>query len=411
MINNKRKILIERIKNIMIVVLFLTTVLLLSFFWKDISLGDLSPINIAEKDSNLYVPEIDDLIQPRNILFSFGSDTYTLKTGEEKYGDETVADKIMQLTEKYVSGASYAEQIQSDQYKEVMSYASVVVRFDYPLPAEEFFTENDISYSANLSGLGNMTSIGFSSASSENLLIMDNSTDTYYRITVDDEAAAAELGKDLSEFIKTVEESDYVPYYYIADIVGVDNDALMPLSMSSGLTEMKGTKEFSISDQTQANEIASGFFASGLDFVRKITENKGSLLYMYGSSQSLIMEGSGKIRYSETFDPSSYRQLGFYDSLENAVEYVSTHGEWENFYRDGFRPYLKSADTVVNAQSTGYHFVFGMKKDGCSCGIQRGRHSVDGRIRKSDYLLPEGCGSRSGGKTEKKRGMGIDRTG
>ena len=76
----------------------------------------------------------------------------------------------------------------------------------------------------------------------------------------------------------------------------------MPLFMSSNLTEMKGTQEFSISDQAKANRIASGFFASGLDFVRKITENKGSLLYMYGSSQSLIMEENGKNPYA--FYPS-----------------------------------------------------------------------------------------------------------
>ena len=209
-----------------------------------------------------------------------------------------------------------------------------------------------------------MTSIGFSPVSSENLLIRDRNTDIYYRITVSDESVAAELGEEVSAFITSMEESDYIPYYYIADIVGVENDALMPLSMSSDLTEMKGTKEFSISDQAQANKIAAGFFASGLDFVRKITENKGSLLYMYGSSQSLIMEGNGTMRYSETFDPSIYRQLGFYDSLENAVEYVSTHGKWESLYRNGCQPYLKMAYPITNSQNSGYHFVFGMKKDG-----------------------------------------------
>lgn len=372
MINDKKKILIERIKNILIVVLFLTTVLLLSFFWKDISLRDLSPINIAEKDADLYVPETHDLIQPKNILFSFGSDTYTVKTGEESYGEGTVTDKIMELTDKYLSSASYAEQIQADQYEEVMSYASVIMRFDYSIPAEEFFEENDISCTANLNDLGSMTSIGFSPVSSENLLIRDRNTDIYYRITVSDESVAAELGEEVSAFITSMEESDYIPYYYIADIVGVENDALMPLFMSSDLTEMEGTKEFSISDQAQANKIAAGFFASGLDFVRKITENKGSLLYMYGSSQSLIMEGNGTMRYSETFDPSIYRQLGFYDSLENAVEYVSTHGKWESLYRNGCQPYLKMAYPITNSQNSGYHFVFGMKKDGVTIEYSEG---------------------------------------
>ena len=131
MMSDKRKIFIERIKNVLIVVLFLTTVLLLSSFWKDISLRDLSPINIIEDSVNSYIPEPNDLIQPRNILFSFGSDTYTLKKGKEAFEDTTVTDKMMELMRKYIGEASYAEQIQAEQYEEVMSYASVNMRFDY----------------------------------------------------------------------------------------------------------------------------------------------------------------------------------------------------------------------------------------------------------------------------------------
>ena len=50
---------IERIKNILIVVLFLTTVLLLSFFWQDgVSLRDLTPIIMSEESS--YVPDAQE---------------------------------------------------------------------------------------------------------------------------------------------------------------------------------------------------------------------------------------------------------------------------------------------------------------------------------------------------------------
>ena len=157
MMSDKRKIFIERIKNVLIVVLFLTTVLLLSFFLKDISLRDLSPINIIEDSVNSYIPEPNDLIQLRNILFSFGSDTYTLKKEKKPFEDTTVTDKMMELMRKYIGEASYAEQIQAEQYEEVMSYASVNMRFDYSIPVEEFIKENDISYSVNLGDLTNFS--------------------------------------------------------------------------------------------------------------------------------------------------------------------------------------------------------------------------------------------------------------
>ena len=44
---------------------------------------------------------------------------------------------------KYIGEASYAEQIQAEQYEEVMSYASVNMRFDYSIPVEEFIKEKN----------------------------------------------------------------------------------------------------------------------------------------------------------------------------------------------------------------------------------------------------------------------------
>lgn len=364
MTDDRRKIYIERIKNILIVALFLMTVLLLSFFWKDISLQDLSPIDLADEDRNAHIPAAGELIKPRSILFGFGSNTYTLKKADDPWEESTVSARAMELVRDYMANASSVEEIKQEQYQEVMSYSSINVRFDYAIPLEEFFENNGISYTVNLGSVEKMTSIAFSSASTENMLIRDNTKNTYYRVIVTDEGAAASLGDSVIRFIRSVEDSDFIPYYYISDIVGGENDALMPLYMSSSLAEMEGSQEFSISDQEKADRIASEFFASGLDFVRKITENKGTLLYMYGSSQSLILEEDGKLVYNENFNSSSYSQQGFYDSLTTAIEYISLYGGWDNLYLNGCRPYLKSADIVVHSGGSGYYFIFGLENGG-----------------------------------------------
>ena len=123
-------------------------------------------------------------------------------------------------------------------------------------------------------------------------------------------------------------------------------------------------RDSSITDQIKLNKIASGFFASGLDFVRKITENKGSLLYMCGSNQFLFMNEDGSIEYSENFEPSAYKELNFYDSLSLAVDYVGAHGGWTSLSQNGCSPYLKSVDNVEILGCKGYNFVFGLEYDG-----------------------------------------------
>ena len=172
------------------------------------------------------------------------------------------------------------------------------------------------------------------------------------------------MSEQVMDFIQTMEKSEYVPYYNMADIAGGENDALMPLYMPSSVAAVEGTREFSISDQARVSKIASRFFASGLDFVRKITENKGSLLYTCGSTQFLLMDEDGSIEYNENFEPSIYKEETFYDSLSTAIDYVSAHGGWTNLYQNGCSAYLKSAEKIELSGCKGYHFFFGLEYDG-----------------------------------------------
>ena len=362
---------IERIKNILIVVLFLTTVLLLSFFWQDgVSLRDLTPIIMSEESS--YVPDAQELIRPRYILFNYGADIYTVLGAGEQYGDGTIYDEVRSIAAEYIGSAGSSEQIEASQYQEVMSYASVVMRFDYNIPLVEYLEQNDIESPIDLSDIPEMTSVGISSASSENLFIANRETNTYYRIVINDEAVISGLSARVRELIDEEENSDYVPYYNMSDIVGVENDALMPLYMSSSAVSVSGTKEFSISDEEELSRTASGFFSSGLDFVRKITENKGSVLYMYGTIQSLIINEDGRLEYSENVENYPHVSSDFYGSLDTATEYIATHGGWENIYGSGYVPYLKDAHTITNGESTGYHFEFGLEYDGAEVQYTEG---------------------------------------
>ena len=120
------------------------------------------------------------------------------------------------------------------------------------------------------------------------------------------------------------------------------------------------------------------------------------------------MEGNGTMRYSETFDPSIYRQLGF-DELPGKCCGIREHSwkmgklipEWMPALSENglSRSQIhKTADIIL---------FFGMKKDGVTIEYSEGDIIWADVFRRSDYVLPERCCGPVGGETGRKRSMGF----
>ena len=67
----------EKIKNVVLVVLFLFTILLLYFFWKDEELKEFSLADLRFSDEKENVIAINDITVPSHIDICFGNETYT----------------------------------------------------------------------------------------------------------------------------------------------------------------------------------------------------------------------------------------------------------------------------------------------------------------------------------------------
>ncbi len=438
----ERMIIIERIKDISIVVLFLTAILLLSFFGSNFSINDLRNINIDLIDDNdaLYQPIAESLISPDNIKICFGSDIYTVVSPDYELSRELILDDggfsdEESLPEENDESEAYEANEQSDadadnltyamgtteyaedsdafeseiddeddnnnddrersntlygslvtgmeiylgsddirtekiaraQYDEVMSYPSVSASFQYDIPFKEFLEKNSLSIPDDSEALSSLTTIGFSTASSENLFIYDASVDEYYRFVTEVKSIIEYMMNSIMNIINSIEQSGCMNYYSIKNLAGMENETLIPLYMESDIENVKGEEEFSIGDVSRVRHIEQMFFSSGLDFVRKITENKGSLLYMYGYSQKvLLINEDGSISYSEELDSTKYGETGFYDALSTAIEYIGTHGGWRDLYENGMVPYLKEVERVSkeDGKYNGYNFKFGFTLNG-----------------------------------------------
>lgn len=425
---------IQEIKNILIAVLFISAVLLLSFFWKDISLNDLSSLTLGLQSEDTYKPELSELTRPGQIEVSFGSGIYTVisadwdpeahgiyldtdkKSKEDykvsgaidasagsddsennsenngnavgasarvqrdiNYSDDSeqaddslvrtrIYEYLIYVMEQYLSKEDIRqEKIEASQYEEVMSYPSVTAAFAFNIPFVDFLGNNGIEAPQGSGDIINVTEISFSAASSENLFIYDASDFSYYRFVTQDQQFAEGMSEELSKLIKGIEDSGITPYYTIENLAGINNDTLIPLYQQGIQDHVECRSEFSINSDSEIRKYEQMFFPSGMDFVRKITENKGSLLYTYGYNEKvLLLDETGRISYTEELDPSYYSEIDFYDGLNEAVEYVTTHGGWSQMNGEKMVPYLSNVVKVKSGDDkyTGYRYEFSVKLKG-----------------------------------------------
>lgn len=359
-----KPIVIEKVKNFFLVVLFLSTVLLLYFFWGNISFDDLKPPAIPAAGE---LPETP-YIKPDRIIvnFGFGSDNYTvIQAGQSDVWSnqaETNSDDMVKELNLFGQAENVlAREITYDQYKEVKKYRSIWAEFNYDIPMTEFCRYFGINKPQSFDSIETVTAVGYSPASEEmkkSIFIKDGKNGKYYRLFAD---------KNKTKFgalIDTIESEGYNIYYPISTYLGIkNNDTLVPLTLESNMRKFPFKQDIYSYQSEKINVMAEDYFGGNFDFVRKITEDKGTLIYMYGYGQIvLILNTDGSIEYKEEQTSENSGQ-SFLDALSTAVQFVADHGSWGSLEGAKLTPYLK--DVVLNPnKEDGYQFIFGLELNG-----------------------------------------------
>ena len=131
----------------------------------------------------------------------------------------------------------------------------------------------------------------------------------------------------------------------------------------TNLADIPYSTEIDTKEADYIREFAQSFFGDSLDFVRRIEESKGNIIYMYGySDKTLTITPNNGIEYKEKEGPAG-SDVGYLKSLEIALEYVGTHGGWKTYDGANITPYVKSVTRIESDNNKGYRFVFGMEFD------------------------------------------------
>ncbi len=360
----RRKKARETAKNILILILIVMAIVLLSFFWGDVSLERLNPLT-SDENTDSYVPEITALIKPEDIIVSYGDGNYSLITASETYEDESFCEKMDKIISVCMEYAESCSEITKEEYDEVKECRSVEMKFNYAQDFREYEKLKEINDGLDNKKIEQFDALAVGGESENCLYIKDSANGLFCKINIKENATGI-TEKRIDSLIECALEKDGPVYTTIGNLTGTESKVYIPEEKEVDkfkLGEKQGQLEFSIGEQKNINNIASGFFTSGLDFVRKITENKGAVMYTYGSNQMLIIEENGALSYSESLNATDAANYDMYHTLETAVEYVNDHGGWEELSEKGAEPYLKNVEKVSQADENGYKYYFGILVD------------------------------------------------
>lgn len=370
------KSMIEKLKDCSLVALFLSTVLLLSFFWGNISFDGLKfPSEQVGED----IPKTVNLIKPEQILVNFGSDNYTVIPTERSDiwysgGAECMVreiDRFGQAEDILVKELDY------DSFQKVRKHsaASIWAEFSYDLPLSDFCEIFNITEPQSYHSIEAVTVIGYTSAEKKSLFIFDGKNNKYYWLVADANKNDT-VTADFPALIASIEaegynNSSYYPISTYLGALGEKNDTLIPVTLTANLKRFSYKQDIYAYQTQKINTIAEDFFGGNFDFVRRIIEDSGKVIYMYGYGQNvLIVDTDGSIEYKEEL-LSGKTKHNFSEALNIAIQFAADHGSWKSLEGSELTPYLK--DVVLNPEKEdGYRFVFGMEVNGNRLFYEKG---------------------------------------
>lgn len=386
----------ERIKTILIVVLTLTTILLLYFFWKGIPGTEPFQFkNVADLvRGEEYVPEISQVLLPREITVSFVDDkgSYTsVEDGKRQYWNQAISELKLfgKETNVRVQELSDSQLSPREAYQRAMRKRSIQFSFSYDIPFGDFCDAYGIKRFSGSEMIQSFTSIGYSTYydQDKSLLFYDGKNDKYYRIFADKDKNK-EKENSINGFLEMIDEiqngGDYIPYYpvssmFLGEDTQVENNAFMPLTLQSKARAFHCTQEFSQDDVQKIDELAETFFGKNFDFIRRITESQGTLIFMYGYGQKVLtVNMDGTLVYKEEISEEGYSEQNFFDSLDTALTFVAAHGTWETDEggKENPQTVLRDVTSRESGRKKIYSFTFETEIGGQQLHAENGNAAV-----------------------------------
>jgi hypothetical protein len=358
------KTAIEKIKNVLIVVLVLSTILLLYFLWSDSRVGDFSLAGLGSSRAEPILAK--SVLNPDKITVSFGAENYTvISSGAGDWdssspGASVDTGIIQELQAFSLSGVILTSAISKQDFVDVMRARSIMADFPFAMPFTEFCSQYGLRGLTRTELIESFTGVAYSEASPNSVFFFNKREERYYRLAADDADA------DFEALISGIERRGNASFYPLRMYSGIENEVMIPLDMQISMTPIPYWGAVSGMEADEGDEgaaMAQKLFGSSFDFTRKITEGNGTTVYMYGYGERvLVLNQDGSFEYSASGRDSN-GVPSFFEALDIALDFISQHGALEACGMTPDRLYLSKVEADSDG-GRGYRFSFGFSTGG-----------------------------------------------
>lgn len=335
----------ERIKSIALISLIFMSLILSRWV-----LYDGLKTNVAkDSESELKTVNINSYINPQSYFISFGGMSYT------KVYDQEIRNHIWENVQPYIfttlSNYETFESIDEKTYVEAFSTKSILLK----MPLELRLSDLAILY-----GIEDIpkemeaiipTEYMIVSDETQALYLFDSASGQYYKIK------SKTFTHDISELFDLVKSRESVEYRKVSDrfslesTMGEDknymNYTLIPIQYKYLVPNLKVQNEVNLdSDQfdDQIRTIAKAVFGNRFDFIKRLEDINGSVIFMYGyGDKALTITREGVVSYNQKYSVNEKASISVaralsiacgeleqFGVLPNGVNLIKYHSELEN---------------------------------------------------------------------------------
>ena len=348
---DKRK---EDLKNVLLVVLFITTILFLYLLWSHDSSNSFSILDILPgRWDDADIPAIEEVTVPRYVAVSDGSGVFRLAEGDTASVSGFASSLI---TEACANSSVTVSEINEQQFSAVMSrYDSVQIALSCDVPFNDFVRYHSLRIGTQQDLIQSVSLIAFSDASRESIFIYDAPQKRYFRLLVANEY---EFSEKISASCRLTSDS----YYLSSEILGYGR-ALIPVNVQSQLAEKAFISDAASGGRELRTSMAEVVMGENFDFVRRISDGFGNITYMYGYGQkSFTANADGSFEYSSEVSGGSGGD--FYEDLRTAIVFIARCGGWPQSENDEPSLVLDGAESFSEGRLTGHRYYFSQFIDG-----------------------------------------------
>ncbi len=313
----------ETIKNVVIVVLFLSAILLLYLLWQprlSLKVSGLLELRPSQKEA----PRAEELIKPLYAALSRGDGSFTIDT-KDSAAMLALAEEEMRAY--FEQGSPQLQEISAEQFAQAMGeWESVQLELSGGLPLSDFCLHFCGRSPGGDTEDIRLDILAFSSASSESFFVCDRSRGCFRVLFAEERESVASL----SALAKEPDCSGYSA----SEILGGEGRALIFLGLASGLSEVPFDNEIEQKGAGVRDRMAETLFGSTFDFVRRITDSYGNVTYMYGYGQKTFYASvAGSYEYNTEAGEGAVTDL--FTDLDSAVLFLADLGGLDNVSGSG----------------------------------------------------------------------------